>query len=285
MRISNLSAAIAIAGGLAAAAPFKVFMVASTRSDHIATCLAAKSVLAKVAGESGFTVDYTTDTSLINDANLAKYQVFLQFQLAPWEMSIGGQKAFEKYIATKRGWVGVHFAGLVKPDHFPAGMPYWQWYEDFFGGVTYTKHANLQKGTLRFEDRKHPAMKNMPASLQIIDEWYEFSASPRPHVHVLATADEATYKPAAPMGDHPLIWTNQTYARMIYVGAGHDTSDWSNPTYVLMMRDAIIWAASPDSAATGIRISAASAPGYGPANPGTDWLGRRIPVSPRKSRP
>ena len=163
-----------------AAAPFKVFMVASLRSDHIATCLAAKKVLAGVAGENNFTVDYTTDTSLINDTNLAKYQVFLQMQLAPWEMSVGGQKAFEKFIARKKGWVGVHFAGLIRPDRFPPGMPYWQWYEDFFGGVTYTKHASLQKGTLKFEERKHPAMKNMPATLQIIDEWYEFSSSPRP---------------------------------------------------------------------------------------------------------
>jgi type 1 glutamine amidotransferase len=244
---------------LLAAAPFKVFMVASTRSDHIATCLAAKKVLAVVAGENNFTVDYTTDTGLINDANLAKYQVFLQMSLAPWEMSAGGQKAFEKFINQKKGWVGVHFAGLIRPDHFPPGMPYWKWYEDFLGGVTYAKHASLQKGTLKFEDRKHPAMKNMPATLQIIDEWYEFSSSPRPRVHVLATADEGSYKTSTPMGDHPLIWSNQKYPRMIYVGAGHDTSDWSNPTYVMMMRDALLWAGTSDSVATGITAGSKAA--------------------------
>lgn len=253
LAITMAFSALFVYKAFGAPAPFKVFMIASTRSDHIATVLAAKKVLTGMAVENNFMLDYTTDTSLINDANLAKYQVFLQFQLAPWEMSAGGQKAFENFINRKKGWVGVHFAGLIRPDHFPAGMPYWQWYEDFFGGITYTKHASLQKGSLKFEDRKHPATRNMPPTLQIMDEWYEFSASPRARVHVLATADESTYNTSTPMGDHPLIWSNEKFARMIYVGAGHDTSDWSNATYITLMRDAILWAATSDSAATSVR--------------------------------
>jgi type 1 glutamine amidotransferase len=212
----------------------------------------ASTVMAKMAADNNFTVDFTTDTSLINDANLAKYQVFFQMELAPFEMSPGAQKAFEKFIGQKKGWVGIHAAGLVRPDWFPQGEPYWQWYEDFFGGVRYVIHPALQNGTLKFEDRAHPATKNMPASAQFKDEWYEFSASPRPNVHVLATADEKSYTQVTPMGDHPLVWTNQKFPRMIYIGVGHDVSDWSNSTYLALVHDAVMWASTSDSAAASV---------------------------------
>ena len=76
------------------------------------------------------------------------------------------------------------------------------------------------------------------------DEWYEFDKSPRPDVHVLATADESSYKQNKPMGDHPIIWTNEKFDRMIYIGVGHDASVCANAAYAILIRDAILWAAS-----------------------------------------
>lgn len=83
------------------------------------------------------------------------------------------------------------------------------------------------------------------ASFAVRDEWYEFDRSPRPHVHVLARADESTYKPNKPMGDHPIIWTNEKYRRALYIGIGHDPTICRDPAFTVLMRDAIIWAASP----------------------------------------
>jgi type 1 glutamine amidotransferase len=91
-------------------------------------------------------------------------------------------------------------------------------------------------------------MKNLPSSFTLYDEWYEFDKSPRPNVHVLATADETSYKPNKPMGDHPMIWTNPSYDRAIYIGIGHDTTACTDPNFTILMRDAILWAASPVAA-------------------------------------
>jgi len=46
------------------------------------------------------------------------------------------------------------------------------------------------------------------------------------------------------MGDHPIIWTNEKYRRMIYIGIGHDPSVFTNQSYVILLRDAILWAGS-----------------------------------------
>jgi uncharacterized protein len=47
------------------------------------------------------------------------------------------------------------------------------------------------------------------------------------------------------MGDHPMIWTNQAYDRVIYIGIGHDSTACSDKNFTILMRDAILWAASP----------------------------------------
>jgi type 1 glutamine amidotransferase len=218
---------------------FKVFMIASKASDHIVMSTEAKIQVEKLGLANGFTVDYTTDPSLITEANLAKYQVFLQMHFAPFEMNVAQRAVFQKFIDEGKGWVGVHAAGLTG-DQFGNGT--WPWYTAFFGGVTYVTHPALQTGTILFEDRAHPITKNLPASFQLKDEWYEWNKNPRPNVHVLGKADETTYNQVKSQGDHPIVWTNQTYPKMVYVGIGHDVSDWTNANYILLIREALLWA-------------------------------------------
>jgi len=74
------------------------------------------------------------------------------------------------------------------------------------------------------------------------DEWYEFNKSPRDKVRVLASVDESSYHQNKPMGDHPIIWTNQRYRRMIYIGVGHDPVLLADSNYATLLRDAILWA-------------------------------------------
>jgi len=95
------------------------------------------------------------------------------------------------------------------------------------------------------EDRDHPVTRNLPESFAVWDEWYEFDRSPRPNVRVLARANESTYQPNKPMGDHPMIWTNENYPRALYIGIGHDVTACRDPHFAVLMRDAILWAAMP----------------------------------------
>ncbi len=223
---------------------FKVVAVTSRAKDHLKMIAAATPMLQTMAKENHFSIDITDDATAINDENLARYQVFVQLQAAPFDMSPAQQQALQKFIEQGHGWVGIHAAGLTGKRFLDPKAQYWQWFENFLGGITYSPHPKYQQGTLVIEDRTHPVTQHLPARMEISDEWYEFNASPRSRVHVLATADESTYKPNIPMGDHPLIWTNEKYRRMIYIAIGHDASLCENADFQTLLRDAILWAGS-----------------------------------------
>lgn len=223
---------------------FRALVVISRSDDHIKMMTAAKPFFEKLGRDNHFEVDYTDDSSKINDENLKKYEVFVMLQLAPFDISYRQQAVLQKFAEQGKGWVGIHGAGLTGREFLAKDTKYWQWFEDFMGGVVYSPHPAYQRGMVVVEDRKHPATKNLPAQFEISDEWYEFNKSPRPNVRVLATADESSYKQNKPMGDHPIIWTNEKYRRMIYIGVGHDPSVFANSSYIKLLRDAILWAGS-----------------------------------------
>ncbi|HMG88422.1 MAG TPA: ThuA domain-containing protein, partial [Chryseolinea sp.] len=170
---------------------FRAMVILSRAADHMKMMTSARPFLEKMAQENNFVVDITDDTSKLNDANLAKYQVVIQLQQAPFDMSQDQQEALQRFITEGKGWVGIHAAGLTGRDFVSPSKRYWQWFEDFMGSVIYSPHPAFQKGTVVVEDRKHPATKNLPARFEVSDEWYEFDKSPRANVHVLATADES----------------------------------------------------------------------------------------------
>lgn len=230
------------AGSSGAGATFRVLVVASRAKDHLAMIAAAKPMFESMAANNQFILDFTDDTSAINDANLANYQVFVMLHLAPFDMSGSQQAALQRFVERGNGWVGIHAAGLTGRGFLAPGSRYWQWFEDLMGGVVYSPHPAYQQATLVVEDHQHPVTKGLPARLALSDEWYEFDKSPRGKMHILASVDETTYHPNKPMGDHPLVWVNEAYRRMIYIGVGHDPSLWRNDSYVALVRNAILWA-------------------------------------------
>lgn len=223
---------------------YRVLVVGSRAKDHVRMIQAAEPVFKKMALENHFEVDFTLDATTINDQNLAHYKAFVMLHLAPFDMTPSQQAALQKYIEGGGGWIGIHAAGLTGRE-FPApDAVYWEWFEQFMGGVLYSPHPAYQKGTVVVEDKRHPVMRGINPRFEVSDEWYEWNKSPRGNVRVLATADESTYKQVHPMGDHPVIWTNERYRRMIYISIGHDPSILENKDYYHLLKNAIGWAAS-----------------------------------------
>ena len=223
---------------------FKVIAMLSKAKDHNKMMTAAVPFLKSIASNNNFTIDISDDTSLLNDANLSKYTVLIQLQEAPFDMSATQQASVQKFVDGGKGWVGIHAAGLTGKDFVGNDKVYWQWFEDLMGGVVYSPHPAFQKGTVVVEDRNNPITKGLPERFEISDEWYEFDKSPRPNVHVLATADEKSYKQNKPMGDHPIIWTNPKFRRMVYIGIGHDVSMCTDPNFTKLVTNSILWASS-----------------------------------------
>jgi type 1 glutamine amidotransferase len=225
---------------------FRVLVVASADPDHDPMIKKSEQFFNKLGSENNFDVTFTRDATTINDENLAKYKVFIQLHLAPFDMTRSQQEALQHFISRGGGWVGLHAAGLTGTQFLTPGMPYWMWFQKLMGDIVYSPHPKQQRGTILIEDRNHPLTKGLPASFSFWDEWYEFDKSPRNRVHVLATADESSYKPEKPMGDHPMIWTNPDYDRVVYIGIGHDTTACTDPNFTILMKNAIMWASTPD---------------------------------------
>ena len=152
---------------------FKVLAVASADPDHDPMIIKSKVWLERIALENNFEVLVSRDASLINDENLAQYQVFIQLHLAPFDMTPSQQAALQKFIISGKGWVGVHAAGLTGTQFKGPDTPYWMWFEKLMGGIIYSPHPEKQTGTILVEDRTHPVTRNLPPSFRFYDEWYE----------------------------------------------------------------------------------------------------------------
>ncbi len=224
---------------------FRAIVLAEHDTNHGAMVDAAMPFLNRLAKENNFTIDCIDTIEKIDDEFLSRYQLFIQLNWTPIGWNKARQKAFQNYIEQGKGWVGLHHAGLTGDRVLGSGQENWAWYEEqFFGGARYRDYITPPvNAKVIVEDRDHPATRNLPASFEVLkDEWYEFDRSPRPNVHVLATVDESTYTPRKAMGDHPVVWTNENYGRVIYILMGHDAGIFRNPAFTTLLHDAILWA-------------------------------------------
>jgi hypothetical protein len=233
-------------GAQTAEPAFRVVALAEHGGIHKPYVDAAKIWLANEAKRDNFTIDYIEDTKPIDDAFLAKYQLFIQLNYPPYNWTPTAAAAFTKAIEEGTiGWIGFHHATLL--GEFD-GFSMWPWFSKFMGGIRYKQYiATFVTGTVKVEDPTHPVMKGVPSSFVVEnEEWYTYDKSPRPNVHVLASVDENSYKPATDikMGDHPVVWTNEhVKARNIYIFMGHHPELFQNSAYTTLFHNSILWAA------------------------------------------
>jgi type 1 glutamine amidotransferase len=231
----------------ATAPRFHVLALYENGGHHIGYSRRAKVWLDRLAADSNFAVDYIQNTDSIDEPFLHRYQLFIQLDYPPYAWKDKAVDAFRHYIEEGRGgWIGFHHATLLGTFD---GYPLWEWFSQFMGGITYKNYiATFVQGEVNVEDRRHPVMKGVPDSFLIKkEEWYTYDKSPRPHVHVLASVDEASYSPHTDitMGDHPVVWTNEhVRARNVYIFMGHSPVLFDEPAYTKIFTNAIFWAAA-----------------------------------------
>ncbi len=224
-----------------------VAMAEATGGDHQNFVDTAKVYLNQLAAENDFAVDYITVTDRINAQFLAQYQLFIQLNYPPYRWAPIAKAAFEEYITQgKGGWIGFHHASLLGTFD---GYTMDPWFSRFMGGIRFTGYIpGFAKATVKIEDPSSPLAKGLPPSFVIDrEEWYTWSQSPRPNVHVLATVDESSYVPDTKTkmgGDHPVVWSNPNVkARNVYIFMGHHGGLFDNPNFVQLFRNAVFWGA------------------------------------------
>lgn len=213
---------------------------------------AGHAALEAIARGRGWSIFATENGAVINEADLAKFDVVVFHNTSGPILSAEQEAALQAWIEGGGGFVGIHGAG---------GDPSyeWDWYVDQLIGAQFTGHPmgpQFQEATVVVEDREHPASKHLPEKWVRTDEWYSFQESPRSKgVNVIATLDESTYSPELHMfyvidedlrmgDDHPILWSQCIGdGRAFYSAMGHQAGAYQEELYVGVLDGAIAWAA------------------------------------------
>lgn len=205
------------------------------RHDSIPAGVAA---IQKLGHDNGFMVTATADGTAFTPANLARFAAVVFLSTTGTVLDAGQQAAFEGYIATGGGYVGIHAAS--------DGGYQWAWYGGLVG-AWFASHPAMRPATVVVEDRGSASTAHLGAAFTWTDEWYNFRTDPRPYVHVLLRVDESTYT-GGMMGDHPVTWCHAYLGgRSWYTALGHSTQAYRDPRFTALLLG-------------GIRIATGAAP-------------------------
>lgn len=187
--------------------------------------------------ELGWEVSATEDASVFTDESLARFDAVVFLMTTGDVLDSDQQAAFERFMRSGKGYVGVHSASDTEYD--------WPFYGSLVGAY-FRSHPEIQEATYRIEDREHPATRHLPPSWVRTDEQYSFRENPRGKVHVLVSLDEGSYEVGEhAMGDHPIVWCQELEGggRSFYTALGHTKESYADPLYRKLLASAIAWAA------------------------------------------
>ena len=170
--------------------------------------------------------------------NRASYDVVLFYDM-PQVISEQEKKDFIDCFKAGKGMVVLHHAYCAYSE--------WDEYKRIIGGRFNRKPWTDNNGVARpassykhdvllrakIVDKKHPVTKGI-RDFDIIDETYA-NGSVNPEVHVLLATDEPSSTPS-------IAWTNKYGAsKVVTILLGHDNQAWSNPNFVKLLTQAIMW--------------------------------------------
>ncbi len=198
-------------------------------------------MLYDMSPKQNWIITATEETSVFNPDILSGFDVVVFMNPTGDDLSSAEKQAFENFMKTGKGIVGVHSA-----TDFEFKWPFWG---NLIGGYFKT-HPPAQTATIIFENMDHPAMKPFEGmkTYTTFDEWYSFRENPRKNVKVLATLDESTIKKSGnddwKMGDHPIIWYQEKDGmRSFYTGFGHTHEAFQDEKIMKHIKNAVNWAA------------------------------------------
>ncbi|MFF5084271.1 ThuA domain-containing protein [Actinoplanes sp. NPDC000266] len=169
-----------------------------------------------------FSVTVSADSSVFTAAGLAKYEAVVFLNTTGEILTEGQKSAFETYIQSGKGFVGVHAAAETEPG--------WTFYQDLVGAAA-TGASAVEPRTVTVADRVHPSTAPIPRTGSYSEQWYTFDKDVTGVSHVLASTDK------------PLSWCKDFRGgRSWYTGLGHSTQTYTQSSFQKHLLGGIQWA-------------------------------------------
>ena len=199
----------------------------------------SRQILKDVAEKTGeFEVTATEDCSILSRDQLKHYDAVVFYTTGELPISDEQKTAFLDFISSGKGFIGIHSA----TDTFYK----WPEYGELIGGY-FDGHPWHQDVTIKVEDTKHPATRQLEKSFRIKDEIYQMKNFSRSRVHVLMSLDTNSVDLTLPAvhrtdKDFAIAWCRDYgKGRMFYTALGHRPEVWQDERFQKHLLGALSW--------------------------------------------
>jgi type 1 glutamine amidotransferase len=204
-------------------AAFDVLVFSKTAGFRHDSIDEGQAAILSLGASNDFTATITENASIFSASGLAPFEAVVFLNTTGDILNASQQIAFENFIRSGGGYVGIHSASDTEYG--------WAWYGQLVGAY-FAGHPAIQQATVNVEDHSHASTATLPDVWVRTDEWYNLSVNPRGSVQVLAALDETTYSGGAMGSDHPISWYHYfDGGRSWYTGMGHTASSYSEPLF------------------------------------------------------
>jgi uncharacterized protein len=199
-------------GAEAQTAQNRILVFSKTMRYYHESIPAGIAAIRKLGKRNNYAVDTTKDSNFFTYQNLKRYAAIVFLSTGGDVFDSTQQDAFQKYIRSGGGYVGIHAATTTEYD--------WPWYGQLVGAF-FNGHPEPQEAMVKVLDIKHNATRHLPGEWKCFDEWYNFR-DVVPGLHFLLTVDESTYNGGKHGSFHPLAWYHGFEGgRSFYTALGH----------------------------------------------------------------
>ncbi len=217
VQVALAATALIAAAPAAASAPPRVLVVSDSRGYEHASIPAARAAIERL---DGFDVRPVAAADL-TAARLRGADV-VAFAVTNGDIP-GDRRALRRFVRRGGGLAGFHSASGTYRS--------WPRWETLLGG-RFDRHDAPAAETIRVR-RGHPAVRGVPASFTLHEEFYRHEPGVARRARVLATwGDERV----------PLVWVRSPgRGRVFYDALGHFDATWSDPRHVALVRSGLRW--------------------------------------------
>lgn len=226
---------------------FNALLITKTAGWHHESIHDGVTAIKSLGEKHFFNVTWHQEGVQITDKYLQNFEVVIFLNTTGDIFNDDEQLAFEKFIQSGKGFVGIHSASDTEYD--------WPWYTKLVGRMFHI-HPVIQTAKLRLTDKKFNGLEGFTDGQLWTDEWYEFGPEKTNGLNYILAVDESTYDPkvewagrslkGSGMGDfHPIAWYHEyDGGRSFYTALGHQPTDYTNNAFLSHVYAGIYWAAT-----------------------------------------
>lgn len=201
----------------------KVLIFSKTAGFHHKSIVPGITAIQLLGKQNGFETDTTTDATRFTYANLKQYAAVIFLNTTGDVLNDQQQSAFQKYLRSGKGYIGVHAATDTEYD--------WPWYGQL-SGAYFGDHPKVQQAVLHIAGPANSFTKHLPANWIKTDEWYNFKWI-SDKIHVVLTVDESSYTGGKNGPGHPISWYQEFEGgRAFTTVLGHTDESYTDPFFL-----------------------------------------------------